>query len=116
MSANLTPEEAQVVYENALLLEVKRYLDITWDDIETDAKLLGQLRRGIAYISAKTGVSASAFAGDLVDYRAQELLFNYVLYDRAGAVDQYKRQYLSDIIGLKIRWEVARANATESEG
>lgn len=116
MSANLTPEEAKEVYEATLLAEVKQYLDITWSDTETDGKLLGQLRRGIAYISAKTGVSTSAFAGDSVDYRAQELLFNYVLYDRAGAVDQFKRQYLSDIVGLKIRWEVARANATESEG
>lgn len=116
MSVALTPEEQRYVYESELLDEAKNYLDITWSDYDADQKLLGQLRRGIAYISAKTGVKASAFAGESVDYRAQELLFNYVLYDRAGAVDQFKKNYRSDIVGLRLKWEVARANETESEG
>lgn len=103
-----------IVVSDELLAEAKNYLDITWEDEDADEKLRGQLRRGIAFISAKTGVLPSAFAGDSVDDRAQELLFNYVLYDRAGAVDQFKRNYRSDIVGLRIRWEVA--NASESKG
>lgn len=99
----------------AELLEAARnYLDITWEDETADEKLKGQLRRGISYITAKTGVSESAFAGQDVDYRAQELLFNYVLYDRAGAVDQFKRNYQTDIVGMRIRWEVGnRASGAE---
>lgn len=103
-----------IVVSDELLAEAKNYLDITWEDAAADSKLRGQLRRGIAFISAKTGVQASAFAGDSVDDRAQELLFNYVLYDRAGAVDQFKKNYRPDIVGLRIRWEVA--NASQSEG
>ena len=103
-----------IIVSEELLAEAKNYLDITWEDEAADNKLRGQLRRGIAYISAKTGVEASAFAGESVNDRAQELLFNYVLYDRAGAVDQFKRNYRSDIVGLRIRWEVA--NASESKG
>ena len=103
-----------IVVSDELLAEAKNYLDITWEDEDADEKLRGQLRRGIAFISAKTGVLPSAFAGDSVDDRAQELLFNYVLYDRAGAVDQFKRNYRSDIVGLRIRWEVA--NASRAEG
>lgn len=103
-----------IVVSDELLREAKNYLDITWEDEDADQKLRGQLRRGIAFISAKTGVSASDFAGDSVDDRAQELLFNYVLYDRAGAVDQFKRNYRSDIVGLRIRWEVANASESES--
>ena len=103
-----------IVVSDELLAEAKNYLDITWEDEDADEKLRGQLRRGIAFISAKTGVLPSAFAGDSVDDRAQELLFNYVLNDRAGAVDQFKRNYRSDIVGLRIRWEVA--NASESKG
>ena len=103
-----------IVVSDELLHEAKNYLDITWEDVDADEKLRGQLRRGIAFISAKTGVSASAFAGDSVDDRAQELLFNYVLYDRAGAVDQFKRNYRSDIVGLRIRWEVANASESTS--
>lgn len=91
-----------------LLAEVKNYLDITWDDEDADAKLTGQIRRGIAYIVSKTGVPASAFetASNTYDPRAQELLFNYVLYDRAGSVDRFKVNYRPDIIALHIVWEV----------
>lgn len=98
----------------ALLDEVKNFLDITWDDEAADTKLTGQIRRGIAYITSKTGVDTSAFEGEGVDYRAQELLFNYVLYDRSGAVDQFKKNYLSDIVGLRTKWEVK--NAPKPEG
>lgn len=103
-----------IVVSNELLAEAKNYLDITWEDAETDEKLRGQLRRGIAFISAKTGVKTSDFAGESVDDRAQELLFNYVLYDRSGAVDQFKTNYRQDILGLKIRWEVANAAEPDS--
>lgn len=103
-----------IIVSEDLLNEVKNFLDITWDDEAADKKLTGQIRRGIAYITSKTGVDESAFDGEGVDYRAQELLFNYVLYDRAGAVDQFKKNYLSDIVGLRTRWEVE--NAPKSEG
>lgn len=103
-----------ITVSEGLLADAKNYLDITWDDTDADNKLRGQLRRGIAYISAKTGVPASDFGGDSADDRAQELLYNYVLYDRAGALDQFKRNYEQDIVGLRIRWEVA--NAAQSEG
>ena len=103
-----------IAISDELLTAAKNYLDITWDDTDTDAKLTGQLQRGISYISAKTGVEAEAsvFAGDDVDLRAQDLLFNYLLYDRAGAVNEFKKNYASDILGLRMRWEVA--NASES--
>lgn len=94
-----------------LLAVAKNYLDITWDDVDVDLKLAGQLSRGMDYITSKTGVQASAFEEE---GREQELLFNYVLYDRAGALNEFKKNYQSDIVGLRIRWEVA--NATESEG
>lgn len=105
-----------IVVSDNLLQEVKNYLDITWDDTDADEKLTGQIRRGIAYISSKTGVDASVFEPDAEDPddRAKELLLNYVLYDRSGALNDFKRNYQSDIVGLRIRWEVA--NATESEG
>ncbi len=96
-----------------LLAEVKNWLDITWDDTDADAKLEGQIRRGIAYISSKTGVEPSAFDGDDPNERAKELLFNYVLYDRSGAVNEFKKNYRSDIIGLRICWEVQNATAAK---
>lgn len=99
-----------------LLNEVKTYLGITWTDSDLDAQLTGMIQRGIAYLCAKTGVEASAFDGETVNLRAQELLFNYVLYDRAGSVNVFKENYRSDIIGLRMKWEVENAvNETDAE-
>ena len=90
-----------------LLAESKNFLDIIWEDDETDAKLTGQIRRGIAYITAKTGVKASAFAGETVDDRAQDLLFNYLLYTRAGALEQFYANYAYELNSLRRRTLVA---------
>lgn len=96
-----------------LLSEVKNYLGITWNDSDMDTQLTGMIRRGIAYISSKTGVEVTAYTGENVNYRAQELLFNYVLYDRAGSVNEFKTNYQRDIIGLRLNWEVDNAPAAE---
>lgn len=92
-----------------LLAAAKNYLDITWTDEAADLKLTGQLKRGIDYIISKTGVDSSAFE---TEGREQELLFNYVLYDRSGSVDQFKVNYRSDLIGLRMRQEVESYAAT----
>lgn len=97
-----------------LLSEVKNYLGITWNDSDMDTQLTGMIRRGIAYISSKTGVEVTAYTGENVNYRAQELLFNYVLYDRAGSVNEFKTNYQRDLIGLRMNWEVD--NAATAEG
>ena len=96
-----------------LLSEVKNYLGITWTDSDMDAQLTGMIRRGIAYISSKTGVEVTAYTGEDVNLRAQELLFNYVLYDRAGSVNDFKVNYRADLIGLRMNWEVDNAPAAE---
>lgn len=103
-----------IVVSDELLAEAKNFLDITWDDEEADKKLKGQIRRGISYIMSKTGVSTSAFDGNSVDDRAQTLLFNYLLYDRAGALDRFARNYQDWIVGLRIKWEVANAAGTNN--
>lgn len=104
-----------ITVPEGLLALVKNWLDITWTDTDADAKLTGQIQRGISYISAKTGVPADAFYGDSANYRAQELLLNYVLYDRSGSADEFKKKYQSDILGLYNLWEVGR-HASSAEG
>lgn len=104
-----------------LLAAAKQFLDITWSDTVTDAKLQGEIRRGIAYITAKTGVDPSAFAGDSVDDRAQDLLFNYLLYSRAGSIDQFVRNYTYELNSLRRRALVEAAqeddeDETDAEG
>lgn len=96
-----------------LLAYVKRQIDVSWDD--DDEKIREQIRRGMAYIIAKTGVEASTFDGDTPNDRALELLINYVLYDRSGAVNSFKENYKSDIIGLRLLWEVSNYEASSKD-
>ena len=106
MSIEVTPE---------LLRLARDYLGITWEDEATDRKLTGQIRRGMAYLADKTGVDKTAPAF-LSDDRAQMLLLNWLLYDRAGALDEFTQNHRSEILGLKLKNDVKRVNhASETE-
>ncbi len=98
-----------------LLEEAKNYLDITWDDEQTDLKLTGILRRGMAYLDEK--------AGAVLDYseegQPKALLFDYARYARANALDEFQNNYLSDIVALHLNYRVKEATAnaeTETPG
>lgn len=90
-----------------LLVEVKAYLDITWelDELETK-KLSGMMERGKAAISGKIG--QCDFEGDTQE---KTLLFNYVMYERAGALDEFWENYRGEIISLRLRKKVEKYEA-----
>lgn len=90
-----------------LIEEVKGYLDITWklDQLETK-KLSGMIERGKAAISGKIGLCD--FDGDTQE---KTLLFNHVMYERAGALDEFWQNYRGEIISLRIRKRVEKYEA-----
>lgn len=102
-----------IVVSEELLAEAKNFLDISWNDSATDQKFTGEIRRGIAYITEKTGVEASVFSGESVNDRAQTLLFNYLLYSRAGALDQFSQNYAFELNSLRRRTRVAAARGAK---
>lgn len=83
--------------EKKLLSEIKNYLDITWDDSLGDEKMLGMIKRGMAAISGKVG--ACDFCGETQE---KALLFDYVMYARAGEIPQFWKNYRSEILSLQI--------------
>lgn len=80
-----------------LLGEVKNYLDITWDDSLGDEKYMGMMRRGMAAISGKIG--ECDFYGETQE---KALLFDYVMYARAGEIPQFWQNYKDEIISLQM--------------
>ena len=86
-----------------LLDAAKNYLDITWTDADTDTKLTGILTRGMAYLEN--------IAGDELDYaieeKPRELLFEYARYVRAGALNEFMKNYLHELKDLQITQEMA---------
>lgn len=93
----------------ALLDEIRSALSITWQDDDTDLQLKGIIARGMSHLND--------IAGEEQDYalpgKAQELLINYCLYARSGALDQFMVNYLSDMNYLQLREEVKRYIASQ---
>lgn len=86
-----------------MLKDVKNYLDITWSDTETDLKLLGIIARGIKYIDGIAGKEMDYN----VDDKPKELLLDYCRYVRSNALDQFKTNYLHELLTLQMIEEVS---------
>lgn len=87
-----------------LLKAARNYLDITWEDQTLDEKLSGIIRRGKGYLDR--------IAGETLDYaegtKGRELLFEYVRYARANALQDFGGDFSSELNALHADGEVAR--------
>lgn len=94
-----------------LLPDIKNYLDITWSDDMTDAKIWGMAQSGMAYLNSK--------AGGQMDYTqpgfARSLLMDYVRYMRDGALDIFETNYLSLILAMQNEVAVNRYEESETD-
>lgn len=87
-----------------LLTDVKNYLDITWDDEATDAKVAGLIASGMAYLDGKLGE-----AGDYAsDGMPRTLLMEYVRYVRDSALDVFEGNYLALLLDMRHERAVRR--------
>lgn len=88
---------------DGLLKMVRNYLDITWDDPDGDQKLNGIIARGMAYIDNIAGVAlAYETPATEKDLSGQGLLMNYCLYERSDKLNEFKSNYLNELIGLQL--------------
>lgn len=81
----------------ALLPMVKSHLAITWDDEDTDARVLGMIRSCAAYLDLKLGGPGDYITPGL----AQDLLLERVRYMRDGALDVFESNYLSLLLAAQ---------------
>lgn len=97
--------------ENKLLNDVKDYLDITWKDDATDRKLTGIIARGEKYLDN--------LAGTELDYvsegKPKELLLDYCRYVRSNALEDFQKNFLSELISLQVSEEVKRIGKEDSD-
>lgn len=96
--------------DKTLLAEVKNYLDITWEDALGEQKLMGIVQRGMAAIKGKIGE-----CNFYEETQEKALLFDYVMYARAGEISMFWDNYRSEIISLQISRKVD-AYAENREG
>ncbi len=87
---------------DGLLEDVKSYLDITWNDDQTDKKVTGIILRGMKYLDRTAGAELQY----MVEDKPRELLFDYCLYARSNALSDFQNNYLSELLSLQIIQEV----------
>lgn len=93
----------------ALLADVKNYLNITWDDEATDAKINGLIASAAAYLDSKLGGQPDYEA----DGMPRTLLMDYVRYARDSALDVFESNYLALILTAQNE-SLVMQNAVES--
>ena len=100
-----------VTVSDALLSDALNYLDITWDDIDTNRKVSGILARGMAFLDRIAGTPQDYEAEDL----ARSLLFDYARYARENATQDFVSNYLTELNSLRMYCE-GEAAVYESDG
>ena len=80
-----------------LLADVKNYLNITWDDEATDAKVSGLIASGMVYLDLKYGEAADYTA----DGMPRTLLMEYVRYARDSALDVFENNYQAMLLSMR---------------
>lgn len=85
---------------NALLEEVKRYLNYTWEDANRDNQLVGYIKSSIDYLQEV----ADCYIDLDKDYLAKDLLLNRVLYMNSQALDDFQTNYSGMLNELKIKY------------
>lgn len=84
--------------KEALLDDVKNYLDITFTDDTFDRKLTGIIERGADYLSEIAGADLS-FAEEK---RERQLLMDYCRYANANCNEDFEQNFRSELLMLRI--------------
>ena len=94
-----------------ILIAVKNYLDITWDDDATDEKLRGTISRGMKYLNKVAGAELDYATED----KPRELLFDYCRYVRSNALEDFQNNFLHELLSLQMAQEVADYAQNQSD-
>jgi hypothetical protein len=93
---------------DALLGDVKNYLDITWTDADTDSKLNGIIVRARSILQKYAGCDL-AFS----DESEKQLLFDCVRYIYSNAYEEFGVNFAGELIALRARHAVEEAEEAE---
>jgi hypothetical protein len=99
--------------EQTLLDTLKNYLDITWQDEHTDAKLSGILARAQTKICAYAGYDLEFTEGT----DELQLLLDMCRYVYNNASEDFETNYLADLLMLRAKYKVIEHESeTEDTG
>lgn len=98
-----------------LFKQVKRKLNITWDDDDTTARIEELIESAIPTVKRKLGIPDS-LAFDFSVASTENMLFkNYCLYEWNHCVNEFDDNYHNDIAQVRADWIVKYAKNEVTE-
>jgi hypothetical protein len=96
---------------NTLLDSVKRKLNITWEDFDTELKLKDMIEDAKIALDYKLGAD--------IDYSQNgpehKLFLNYCLYEWNDCSDEFDNKYMNEIYQIRIKYEVKTYVESENQ-
>ena len=81
-----------------LLSDVRNYLDITFEDEESDRKLSGIIERGVDYLDKMAGAEQDYE----IEALPKSLLLDYCRYARNNVLELFEQNFRSELLSLRI--------------
>ena len=88
-----------------LFEQVKRKLDITWNDDDTNARVEDIINSAIPTMRKKLGIADPNFDFS-IEGTENTLFLNYCLYDRDHCANEFDDNYANDIAQVRAEHEV----------
>lgn len=99
----------------ALTAQVKRKLNITWSDPDTDARVADIINSAAAHLLYQLGIADSEF--DFSVPGIENVLFlAYCFYEWNHALDDFENNYRGMIMSARAKYEVEQYKAEEEDG
>ena len=93
-----------------ILIDVKDYLNITWDDEKTDKNLIGIIKRGMVRLQDIAGVPTLDFTEES-QHRA--LLFDYCRYANSNALEMFEKNFVGELLDLHLEHQAKKSKENE---
>lgn len=98
--------------ENILKEEVKRYLDITWTDADTEKDVDEYITEAKQYLNETTG-STIDYDKDIT---ARGLLKDYCRYKRNKNIEFFSHNFQTALYNLRFKYAVSDMKSKDTEG
>lgn len=90
---------------------VKRHLNITWRDTDTESKLIDQMLDAEVALNHKLGAEINYF----VPGQERRLYLDYMLYSWNNCLEQFDEAYTAEILQIRHKYEVQAAQESGDE-
>lgn len=88
--------------DSQLLIDIKDYLNITWEDERTSKNLVGIMKRGMKRLENIAGVSSIDFTEE---GSAKELLLDYCRYANSHALEMFENNFIGELQSLHFEYQ-----------